>query len=124
MTRRGFGSRAGDAVGTEIIDWQTGSSLPICRDCSGWWSDDGAWFTIARQDPTGDKLGLYLLPTRGTTELPEVPDGGFGDIADAAHAKGARAINQTGDVGLSATPDRYAFICEIVHRNLFRIPLR
>jgi hypothetical protein len=32
-------------------------------------------------------------------------------------------INQGGDVGLSATPHRYAFVREAVHRNLFRIRL-
>jgi hypothetical protein len=55
--------------------------------------------------------------------LPDVPAGGFGAFADVAHATGVRVINQAGDVGLSTTPDRYAFVREIVHRNLFRIRL-
>jgi eukaryotic-like serine/threonine-protein kinase len=117
------GGGAGNVNG-EIVDWQTGNAIPICRDCSGRWSDDGAWFSIAEQDPGGDQIRLYLLPTRGDTELPEVPAGGFAALTEAAHAKGARVINQAGDVGVSATPDRYAFVREIVHRNLFRIPLR
>ena len=86
--------------------------------------DDGAWFIIARQSRAGDQLGLYLLPAGGDTELPQVPAGGFGESAVAARAKGARVINQAGDVGVSARPERYAFVREIVHRNLFRIPLR
>jgi len=66
-----------------------------------------------------------VLPTAGDSELPDdVPTGGFAAIADAAHAKGVRIINQPGAVALGATPDRYAFVREIVHRNLFRIPLR
>jgi dipeptidyl aminopeptidase/acylaminoacyl peptidase len=124
LTERGFADGAGDVAETRVVDWQTGSAIPICKECSGWWSDDGAWFIIAQQSRAGDKLGLYLLPTRGDTELPEVPAGGFAALADAAHVKGARVINQAGDVGVSATPDRYAFVREIVHRNLFRIPLR
>jgi len=115
---------AGNVISGEIVDWQTGNAIPICTDCSGRWSDDGKWFTIAEQDRAGDQLGLYLLPTRGDTELPEVPAGGFASLSEAAHAKGARVINQAGDVGVSATPDRFAFVREIVHRNLFRIPLR
>jgi len=121
VTRRGF--RNADGTGTEIVDWQKGSAVLICRDCSGWWSDDGAWFTMTHLDATGDTFGLYLLPARGDSELPEVPDGGFRDLADVAHVKGARVINQAGDVVLGPTPNRYAFIREIVHRNLFRIPL-
>ena len=123
VTLRGFGSDTGDFV-TEIVDWQTGSSTPICKKCSGWWSDNGAWFNLAHQTGSGDQLGIYVLPTRGDSELPEVPTGGFAAIADAAQAKGVRIINQPGAVGLNETPDRYAFVREIVHRNLFRIPLR
>jgi eukaryotic-like serine/threonine-protein kinase len=124
LTERGFAGGAGDVIQTAVVDWQTGNSIPICKECSGWWSDDGAWFIIAQQSRAGDQLGLYLLPIRGNTELPEVPTGGFAALVDAARAKGARVINQAGDVGVSATPDRYAFVREIVHRNLFRIPLR
>jgi eukaryotic-like serine/threonine-protein kinase len=124
LTTRGLAGSAGDVIVTEIVDWQSGNAIPICRDCSGWWSDDGAWFIIAQQDRLGDQLGLYLLPTRGGGELPGVPAGGFAAVADAARVKGARVINQDGDVGVGATPDRYAFVREIVHRNLFRIPLR
>ena len=124
VTLRGFASDTGDVVSTEIVDWQTGSSIPICKACSGWWSDNGAWFNIAHQTGSGDQLGIYVLPTRGDSELPDVPTGGFAAIADAAQAKGVRMINQSGAVGLNATPDRYAFVREIVHRNLFRIPLR
>ncbi len=112
-----------DPIRVEIADWQTGSLTPICAGCSGWWSDDGAWFNLAQQAGSGDQLGHCLLPTRGDTEVPDVPPGGFASIADAARAKGARVINQGGDVGLSATPDRYAFVRETVHRNLFRILL-
>jgi hypothetical protein len=85
---------------------------------------------LSKEAVLGQLLGLlcsnpvYLLLTRGDTELPEVPAGGFDALADAAHVKGARVINQAGDVGVSATPNRYAFIREIVHRTLFRIPLR
>jgi len=107
----------------EIADWQTNTITPICAGCSGWWSDDGAWFNLAQQAGSGDQLGHCLLPTRGDTEVPDVPPGGFASIADAARAKGARVINQGGDVGLSPTPDRYAFVRETVHRNLFRIRL-
>jgi serine/threonine protein kinase/Tol biopolymer transport system component len=124
LTLRGFAGGGGDVIGTEIVDWQTGNAIPVCKDCSGWWSDDGSWFIIARQSRAGDQLGLYLLPTSGDTELPEVPAGGFAALADAAHAKGARIIDQAGDVGVSGSPGRYAFVREIVHRNLFRIPLR
>jgi hypothetical protein len=122
VTRRGYGNA--DVIGTEIVDWQTGSTIPICRDCSGWWSDDGASFTITRQDEAGDTFGLYVLPARGDSELPDVPDGGFRDLDDTTHVKGARVINHAGDVVLDAgRPDRYAFIREIVHRNLYRIRL-
>ena len=114
---------ASDPIRVEIVDWQTGNAIPICVGCSGWWSDDGAWFNLAQQTGSGDQLGLHVIPTRGDSELPDVPTGGFGAFADAAHAKGARVINQAGDVGLSATPDRYAFVRETVHRNLFRIRL-
>jgi serine/threonine protein kinase/Tol biopolymer transport system component len=110
-------------IRVEIADWQTGTVTPICAGCSGWWSDDGAWFNLAQQAGSGDQLGHCLLPTRGNTEVPDVPPGGFASIADASRAKGARVINQGGDVGLSATPDRYAFVRETVHRNLFRIRL-
>src|SRR5262249_37608833 len=70
LTTRGLAGSAGDVIVTEIVDWQSGNAIPICRDCSGWWSDDGAWFIVARQDRLGDQLGLYLLPTRGDAELP------------------------------------------------------
>ena len=123
LTTRGFGSDAGDIIRTEIVDLQTGSSIPICNECSGWWSDDGAWFNLARQTRSGDQIGIYVLPTAGDSELPDVPTGGFASITDAAHAKGVRIINQPGAVALNTTPDRYAFVREIVHRNLFRIPL-
>ena len=124
VTQRSAGGDGGQTFSTEIIDWQTGSSTPICKECSGWWSDDGNWFNLAQQTGSGDQIGVYVLPTRGDSELPEVPLGGFDSIADAAHSKGVRAINQAGDVGLSATADRYAFVRETVHRNLFRIPVR
>jgi serine/threonine protein kinase/Tol biopolymer transport system component len=110
-------------IRVEIADWQTGNTVPICAGCSGWWSDDGAWFNLAQQTGSGDRIGLFVLPTLGDSELPDVPAGGFGAFADVAHATGVRVINQAGDVGLSTTPDRYAFVREIVHRNLFRIQL-
>jgi len=43
-----------------------------------------------------------VLPTRGDSELPDVPTGGFAAIADAAQAKGVRMINQSGAVGLGS----------------------
>jgi hypothetical protein len=108
-----------------IIDWQSGRSVPICTNCVGWWSDNGDWFAIAEENGSGERpAATYILPTGTETGLPEVPRGGFATLADAARAKGVHVINSLGELGLGSTPDRYAFVRETVHRNLYRIPLR
>ena len=52
-------------------------------------------------------------------------------VVDECHHVRARSWRRILDeypeaivIGLSATPDRYAFVRETVHRNLVRIPLR
>jgi eukaryotic-like serine/threonine-protein kinase len=109
-----------------IVDWRSGQTYPVCTECKGFWSDNGAWFVIAKQTGGGEggNTGTYLLPVSPGMELPDLPPGGFAKLEDAARAQGARVINETTDVAFGPTPDIYALVRETVHRNLYRIPLR
>jgi Tol biopolymer transport system component len=110
-----------------IVDWRSGQTYPVCTECRGSWSDNGAWFVIAKQTGGGEGIGntgTYLLPVSPSTELPDLPPRGFAKLEDAARAKGVRVINETTAVAVGPTPDIYALVRETVHRNLYRIPLR
>ena len=110
-----------------IVDWQSGQTYPVCTECKGSWSDNGAWFVIAKQTGGGEGIGntgTYLLPVPPGTELPDLPSAGFATLEDVGRANGARVIKETTDVAIGPTPDIYAFMRETVHRNLYRIPLR
>jgi eukaryotic-like serine/threonine-protein kinase len=110
-----------------IVDWRSGQTYPVCTECRGSWSDNGAWFVIAKQTGGGEGIGntgTYLLPVSPSTELPDLPPRGFAKLEEAARAKGALVINETTDVAVGPAPDVYALVRETVHRNLYRIPLR
>jgi len=110
-----------------IVDWQSGQTYPVCTECKGSWSDNGAWFVIAKQTGGGEGIGntgTYLLPVPPGTELPDLPSAGFATLEDVGRANGARVIKETTGVAIGPTPDIYAFMRETVHRNLYRIPLR
>src|SRR4029079_19156890 len=58
-----------------IVDWQSGQTYPVCTECKGSWSDDGAWFVIVKQTGGGEGVGntgTYLLPAAPGTELPDL----------------------------------------------------
>ena len=110
-----------------IVDWRSGQTYPVCTECKGSWSGDGAWFMLAKQTGGGEgtgNTGTYLLLVPPGTELPDLPPRGFVKLEDAAHANGARVIKESTDVAIGPTPDIYALVRETVHRNLYRIPLR
>ena len=107
-----------------IVDWQSGEAVPVCVECSGWWSDDGTSFILAKQTGAGEEVGTYVLPIRPGTELPNLPPGGYTRIEEAVRASGGRVISETMTVALGRAPNVYAFMRETVHRNLYRIPLR
>ncbi len=123
VTMRASDTEPGPRLSTSILDWKTGRSVPVCRECVGWWSDDGAWFAIAAMSGTGEATATFLLPVRSGTEVPELPTGGLPDPADAAKLKGVRVIREPGGIALDRTADRYAVLRETVHRNLYRIPV-
>jgi hypothetical protein len=79
---------------------------------------------LANQAANGE-LGseVYLLPIRAGDELPELPPGGLARLSGVARMKGARVINGPTGIALGRSPDIYAYVREMVHRNLYRIPL-
>lgn len=123
ITLRAPEMQAGPRTSTQILDWRTGRTVPVCHNCVAWWSEDGNWLAIAAQSGAGEETATYLVPIRGRTEVPELPPGGLTQPADAAKINGAHVIREPGGIALGRTVDSYAVLRETVHRNLYRIPI-
>jgi len=103
-----------------------GSPVAICDPpCRIRWAPDGKFIYLSKASgwmSAGATGRTYVLPTRPSTMLPDLPEGGFRSEAQLAAAPGVGII-EAADVDPGPTPDVYVFSRESVQRNLYRIPL-
>jgi hypothetical protein len=106
----------------EIVDLARKRVQPVCNDALAYWSDDGRSFLVRH---LGFYKGFpsYVVSLSPGTGVPNLPSKGLSDITEFAKLEHVRTIPQTA-IGVGRTPDTYAFVKEIVQRNLYRIPLR
>jgi len=125
----GLHSVTGGGPGTLVAAYPTdgGVPIPICGPpCLPKWAPDGKYLYLSKPygfTSAGAVGRTYVLRTRRSTMLPDLPAGGFHSEAEMAVLPGVRVI-EAADIDPSATPDVYVFSREATQRNLYRIPLR
>jgi serine/threonine protein kinase/Tol biopolymer transport system component len=107
----------------EIVDWERKSVQLVCNDAIAYWSDDGRSFIAT--GGTGKRntsAMVYKVNLPEANSLPELPPNGLSNVSQFATLKNVRSIT-AGIIGPGRNPDTYAYVKEIVQRNLYRVPL-
>jgi Tol biopolymer transport system component len=107
-----------DEPGVVIYSLEGGSAVPVCNfDCLPAWDLTGNFlYLISGWDAT-----TYILPVNAARGIPDLPAGGFNEIADLQSDKRAIKVGDVIDSGIGKSI--YAHTKQSTRRNIYRIPL-
>lgn len=103
-----------------------GSPVPICKAiCTARWGLSGKYFYLSFLG-AGDAgvATTFAAPLAPRQSLPHLPPEGLTSPEQAEQMPGWLAIAQRENIVPGTTPSHYAFTRQVVHRNLYRIPIR
>ena len=104
---------------TQAIPVDGGLPVPLCKGyCEVAWAGSGKQMFLY-SDIAPDRT--LVIPVNRDTELPKLPDTGFGSVEDFQKHRPLAEI--PGRVFSAVSPSTYTFVRQNIRRNLYRVPL-